>query len=152
MAVVDAPLGVVRGIEQHDGSTFLLIDVTPVAGCARCASGRGCGAGLAPAGGGTREIRIASPAGRSFEVGDSVRLELAPGRLIRSAALAYGLPLLLALGAAIAGSAGGDTAAALGAIAGLGAGVFLASRLQAGRDAFAQCEPRLVAAHERSGT
>ena len=63
----------------------------PVA-CARCAAGRGCGAGLLQQGR-RRLLQVRVASGLQIEAGDSVRLELEPRHLLRAAWLAYGLPL-----------------------------------------------------------
>ncbi len=59
-----------------------------------------------------------------------VRVSLLPARLLRAAAIVYGIPLLGAL--LVAGGAGlagfGETAAALAALGGLGGGYWLARR------------------------
>ena len=70
--------------------------------CARCAAGRGCGAGLLQKGR-TRTFNARVPADLRLQPGDIVRLELKPDHLLQAASLAYGLPLLgivLAVGAA----------------------------------------------------
>lgn len=71
--------------------------------CARCAAGKGCGAGLLTGAGQSRLIDVSVAPGLDLKPGDEVRLTLAPSHLLRAAILAYGLPLLgvlLALGIA----------------------------------------------------
>jgi sigma-E factor negative regulatory protein RseC len=75
------------------GSTFATVSVDAAVACARCAAGRGCGAGLLQQGR-TRLIRVRVADGVDLEPGDRVRLELEPLHLLRAAWLAYGLPLL----------------------------------------------------------
>lgn len=92
------------------GGRFATVSVEAVAACARCAAGRGCGAGLLQKGR-TRLIQVRLADGLDLEPGDCVRIELAPDRLLRAAWLAYGLPLLalvLAVGAAARISAAGS--------------------------------------------
>lgn len=81
---------------------FATVRVEAAIACARCAAGRGCGAGLLQKGR-ARTVKARIPADLYLEPGDLVRLELAPDHLLRAAWLAYGLPLLgaiLAVGAA----------------------------------------------------
>lgn len=71
-----------------------IVRVASIAGCARCAAGRGCGAGLLSQGLPYRDLRLSLPTGRQFAPGDQVRLAMAPARLLRACCYAYGLPLL----------------------------------------------------------
>ena len=96
--------------------------------CARCAAGKGCGAGLSL----TRNRRVEArvPPGAEIHAGDTVELTLAPNNVLRAAGIVYGLPLAAAAsGAALAYLVGyGDPAAALAAVAGLAVGLVLAKR------------------------
>lgn len=74
------------------GSALLRIDAA--AACARCAAGKGCGAGLLTAGAKQREVWMPLPEGTRFAAGDRVHLTLQPSRLLEAAVYAYGLPLL----------------------------------------------------------
>jgi sigma-E factor negative regulatory protein RseC len=85
------------------GSNFATVTVDAPVACARCAAGRGCGAGLLQQGR-ARLIRVNVAEGLHLEPGDLVRLELEPQHLFRAAWLAYGLPLLaMVLSVAAAG-------------------------------------------------
>jgi sigma-E factor negative regulatory protein RseC len=75
------------------GSNVATVSVEAASVCARCAAGRGCGAGLLQKGR-ARLIQVKVADGLVLEPGDCVRLELAPQHLLRAAWLAYGLPLL----------------------------------------------------------
>ncbi len=86
-------------IASDNGGFIVEVEVT---GCARCAAGNGCGAGLLTAGSGFRQIRVAARDHADFQIGDTVQLSLSPGRLLRMAAIVYGLPLLTAVAAAAA--------------------------------------------------
>jgi sigma-E factor negative regulatory protein RseC len=110
------------------GSDFATVSVEAVAACARCAAGRGCGAGLLQQGR-TRLIEVSVAAGLDLEPGDRVRLELAPERILRAAWLAYGLPLLaMVLGVAFAAGMAqpvNDFVAVVAGAGGLAGGVVL---------------------------
>lgn len=89
-------------------------------GCGRCHETGGCG--------GNNVGRLFCNAPRSFRVlnpgksaiGDSVKIAIDEGAVRRSAALAYGLPLLLLFIGALGGSVlAGETGAILGSISGL---------------------------------
>jgi sigma-E factor negative regulatory protein RseC len=66
-------------------------------GCHRCASGKGCGAGLLTGTEKQRQIEIIVPSGMNLHVGSGVRLAVAPRDLLRAASIAYGLPLVTML-------------------------------------------------------
>ena len=100
--------------------------------CARCAAGRGCGAGLLYQGR-TRLFDVRVARGLHLQPGDCVRLELAPLHLLRAAWLAYGLPLVaLVLSVALATVAAeraGDAGMVAAGAAGLAAGLIAGRRL-----------------------
>ena len=75
-----------------DGETALLRVDSPVA-CARCAAGKGCGAGLLAGSRSPREVRVAVPGGLGLRQGDRVQLTMLPSRLLQATLYAYGLPL-----------------------------------------------------------
>lgn len=124
------PQGTIVEIVKDDGGVRAIVEIEATAVCARCASGRGCGAGLMS--GRTGKRRIAVPIGPDLELadGDVVGIELAPGNVLRAALLVYGLPLAGAVcGAALAYLNGlGDGGAAAVAIAGLIAGGLVSRR------------------------
>lgn len=84
---MDLPVG--RIVSVADGRATVSVD--RAFGCARCAAGRGCGAGLLAVQ--SRLIDVRLVAGLALRPGDEVRLALAPSSLLRAALLAYGLPL-----------------------------------------------------------
>lgn len=103
------------------------IDVEAVPFCRRCASGRGCGAGLLIGDDGKRRIEVPLPEGFQLSPGDQVILELGSRNLLRAATLAYGLPLAativtLMIGSVVAGPLADSTAVLLAA-AGLAVGI-----------------------------
>jgi len=114
------------------GSNVATVAVEAAAACARCAAGRGCGAGLLQKGR-TRLVRVRVADGLELEPGDTVRLELMPLHLLRATWLAYGLPLLalvlsVAAATAIAGVVSDIGVMAFGA-AGLAGGLVAGRRI-----------------------
>ncbi|NIA28161.1 MAG: hypothetical protein GWP02_08900 [Desulfobulbaceae bacterium] len=103
-----------------------IVDIKLAASCPRCASGKGCGAGIFTAGTGpTQPVEASVRTGLDISEGDVVEISLAPDNLLQAAIIVYGLPMLGAIaGAAWAyGFSSGDAAAALAALIGLGAGL-----------------------------
>ena len=109
----------------------ITVSVDPSKICARCAAGKGCGAGFLAGSNRARLIDVMATPGMKLQPGDEVELTLAPTHLLHAAFLAYGLPLLgvlVALGVAwVVGESLDDGFAAGLAMAGLGVG-FLAGR------------------------
>ena len=112
--MIDAP----GTVTEVDGDyAIVLMDET---GCGRCHEEGGCGGNNlgkmfcnSP-----RTFRVANPG--KARVGDRVKVVIAAGAVRRSAALAYGLPLLALFAGALGGSAlGGEQAAIAGALVGL---------------------------------
>ena len=95
--------------------------------CPRCATGKGCGAGIFTAGSGVRQVEASVRSGLEIAVDDVVEISLAPDNLLRAAVLVYGLPMLGAVvAAAIAYALSlGDAGAALAALLGLGTGLVI---------------------------
>ena len=120
--------GTVIALESGADGLRALVEVDMAVACPRCTAGKGCGAGLSLAR--NRRVEARVPPGASIHTGDSVELAMAPSNVLRAAGIVYGLPLAAAAsGAAIAYLLGlGDPAAALAAVAGLAAGLFLAKR------------------------
>lgn len=128
--------GKVLSLDGTQDAVRALVEVEAVA-CARCAAGRGCGAGLAAGGEATtRRVLADVEPGVAVRPGDAVELGLAGRQLLSAALYAWGIPLAGALSAAMLAWIGGagDGPAAAVALAGtvLGA-VFARSRLQARR-------------------
>ena len=115
----------------RDDRITVVVD-SPVA-CRRCASGKGCGAGLLTGTERVRRIDVSAPPGMRLAVGDAVTLSLSPGHLLRAASIAYGLPLLTLVAAVgvsrLAGSGTSETAAIAAAIIGLVAGIVTSRRI-----------------------
>lgn len=123
------------GIVRENRGTTVVVEVDAAA-CPRCQAGQGCGAGIFTAARQRVSMTVPLREGLQLLPGDSVRLSLPPGRLLRGVFLIYGLPLsALLLASGIAYLAGLSEAATLvWAVAGLSAG-FAAGGLLSRRDA-----------------
>lgn len=124
---MDSPSGRILAIRHDSSPRRAEVEVTSAQRCARCASGKGCGAGLVGKDGRLRRVDATIPAGCEVTVGDEVRIELAPDSVLAAALVVYGLPLAGAVvGAGAAHLASfGDAGAALAASTGLAVGAFL---------------------------
>jgi sigma-E factor negative regulatory protein RseC len=115
--------------------------------CARCAEGRGCGAGLL--GGRGRESTIQASVDPNVDVsnGDSVSIALQPKSILKASFVVYGYPLLGAVaGAAIAWQSNlSDWAAAMATLAGIGAGRAVARNRLAATSCLRDFTPVVVA-------
>ncbi len=133
---------------------FVTVQVDAPVVCPRCAAGRGCGAATAFARGTSRAIDIAVPRDISLQIGDRVRLSLAPARLLQAAWLVYGLPLFGMVGAiavmTYALEPGSDLAAVAIALGGLVAGFLLGRRRLRHAACWSQFEPTVLVARESS--
>ena len=130
---MDSPGGRVLTIHNDSSPRHAEIEVVSAPRCARCASGKGCGAGFGDGDARPRRIDALIPAGFEVEVGDQVSIELAPDSLLGAAFVVYGAPLAGAvIGAGAAYLYGfGDLGSALLALAGLAAGMLIGrSRLR----------------------
>lgn len=123
---------------------FAVVRVEESNGCGRCHEQGGCG------GHNTGRMFCATP--RNFRVlnqtdarvGDSVAIVVEAGVVRGSAALAYGLPLLLLLAGAMAGGAlWGEPGAMIGAGAGLFAAWLGITRLQRRRALISRFQPHI---------
>lgn len=124
-----SPQGEVLAVDGDEA--IVVVDAGAV--CARCAAGKGCGAGIFAAGRSRRRLTARISPGLEIHVGDRVRLELPPADVLFASALAYGLPLIgLVSGAGFAAvllPGRADVAAALLGAAGLAVGAALGRRL-----------------------
>ncbi len=84
------PTGEIAGLDGHRATVVVDAGVA----CARCAAGRGCGAGLLSPAPGKRRFEVEVPDGLDLACGDRVRLELRPRDLLGASWLVYGMPLL----------------------------------------------------------
>lgn len=125
---MENPRGRVIAVTSTDAPPHALVEVDAAVQCARCAEGKGCGAGLFGGTAGSRRIDALIGAGLSVAEGDEVRIELAPSNLLRASLIVYGVPLAGAVVAALMAYAAGlgDLHAAMAAIGGIVAGLLLA--------------------------
>lgn len=100
---METPRGTVVSVATRGDRLVATVEVDVSTVCARCAAGRGCGAGLLTGTGSTRQIEALADAGQHLSPGDRVDVSLEPRSILRAAFIAYGFPLAGALaGAAIA--------------------------------------------------
>lgn len=124
------PQGRILSIYRDDTPPHAVIEVAASIRCARCAAGKGCGAGIL--GGDEKLRRVDALIANNLDVGegDQVAIELAPNNLLRASFIVYGLPLLGAVGGASGAwlSGMGDLGAAIAALAGVGVGILSGRR------------------------
>ena len=127
---MENPRGTVIALSSDAPARRARVEVLPGPRCARCAAGRGCGAGLPGDGGRPRYVEARIASGVEVHEGDHVRLALEPESLLRASKLVYGLPLGGALLAAAAAHVAGlaDPAAVLAALLGVAGGFGIARR------------------------
>ncbi len=142
------PQGTIIEIIRDSHGARAIVDVQAEAVCARCAAGRGCGAGLLAARRGTRRLDVAVDERLDLAAGDAVNIELAPGNVLAAALVVYGLPLSGAAAAAVLayGLGLGDAGAALLAFAGLCAGGLAGRRRLQSAGCLARFTPTLTRA------
>ena len=124
------PQGTIIEIVRDSRGVTAVVDVEAGAACARCASGRGCGAGVFGARAHRRRLDIALGKDLDISEGDVVDIRLAPRNVLGAALIVYGLPLLAAAAAAVLAYALslGDAGAATLALGGLAAGMLIGRR------------------------
>lgn len=127
---MENPRGRILSVHSDATPPRAVVEVIASISCARCAAGKGCGAGILGGDEKSRRVDALIARGLDLREGDNVRIELASNNLLHASSIVYGLPLL----GAVAGAAGawlagmGDLGAAVAALAGIGTGV-LAGRL-----------------------
>lgn len=129
------PQGTVVAVVRDSGATRAIVEVEAGFVCARCAAGRGCGAGILSGRPGNRRLEAMVENDLELAAGDVVNISLAHGSLLRATIFVYGLPLAGAAGAALLGHllALGDGGAAAMAVGGLFGGAAISrNRLRAG--------------------
>jgi positive regulator of sigma E activity len=124
------PQGTIVEIVRDAGGVTAIVDVDAETVCARCASGRGCGAGIFSTRPGSRRLEIAVDEDLFLTEGDVVDVRLAPRNVLLAALLVYGLPLAGATAAAALALVFslGDAGAAAMALGGLLAGALIGQR------------------------
>lgn len=122
------PQGTIVEIVRDCRGLTAIVDVDADTVCARCASGRGCGAGIFGALAGRRRLEIAVGENLELAAGDVVDIRLAPRNVLGAALIVYGLPLAGAAAAAALAFAMslGDAGAATMALGGLATGMLIA--------------------------
>lgn len=143
---MDNPRGRVIAVTGFAPAPQALVEVDASVSCARCAEGKGCGAGLLGRRPGSRRVDARIAGGLTVGEGDEVRIELAPSNLLRASMIVYGLPLCGAvLGAALAYVVGlGELQAALAAVGGILAGLVLARQRLRKTSCLRQFTPTIV--------
>lgn len=136
-------------IALETGSTSLRaeVEVSAAVACARCASGRGCGAGLLGASEKNRRVHALIAAGVDVHEGDEVRIELSSLQLLRASWLVYGLPLVAAvIATGVAYLVGlDDFYAVVVAVVGMAAGLVVARRQLSSAPCLYRFTPTIVA-------
>lgn len=139
----------VTGIVDSTRAGRARVRVDSAIACARCAAGKGCGAGMFQ-GDKTTHIDVAIPDGIAINSGDTVSLAIGTQQVLRAALIAYALPLgcvLLALGIAQFWlDELQDGHALLAALVGLVSGLAIGRRLLRGERACRRFRPILVGA------
>lgn len=125
---MENPRGIVIAVDRVEPSPHALVQVDATISCARCAEGKGCGAGLLGGNAGPRRVDALVGSGLTIDEGDEVRIELAPTNLLRASMIVYGLPLTGAVaGALISHLLGlGDLYAAITGLGGVIVGLYVA--------------------------
>ena len=130
---MENPRGQILSVYAVKSDNYAVVEIDARATCARCAAGKGCGAGLLGGEGATRQVEAMIASDIDVQQGDDVYISLEPKNLLQASMLVYGLPLCGAVLAAAAayGLGLGDGTAAVTALAGIAAGFVLARlRLQ----------------------
>lgn len=132
---MNRPQGTIVAINRDAGGARAVVEVEARAVCARCAAGRGCGAGILSGRSGYRRLDVTVREDAGLSEGDVVSIELAPGSVLRAALIVYGMPLAGAIAGAMLAylTTLGDGGAAALAISGLFAGAMI-SRRRLGRE------------------
>ena len=144
---MDSPEGRIIHLYADTEPPHAVVEVVSSMRCARCAAGKGCGAGLL--GGDERPRKVDARIKDELEIheGDRVRISLQPDDLLEAAKNAYGLPLfgglLAAGGAYVAGI--GDLQAAAATLVGLLGGIVLGRRRLRRKDCLRRFTPVVTA-------
>ena len=138
--------GLVIALERGSASLRAEVEVSAAVACARCAAGRGCGAGLLGASEKNRRVHALIAAGVDVHEGDEVRIELSPQQLLRASWLVYGLPLVAAVIATGVAYLFGldDFYAVVTAVVGMAAGLVVARRQLSSASCLYRFTPTIV--------
>jgi sigma-E factor negative regulatory protein RseC len=96
---MDTPIATIISIA--DGMATVTVSRSVV--CARCAAGKGCGAGLLNGNPEPARLQLPVPGAMRLRTGDQVYLELSADGLLKASFLVYGLPLVGIVTALFAG-------------------------------------------------
>jgi sigma-E factor negative regulatory protein RseC len=120
--------GHVVSVHADKSGTRAIVEVGSAVVCARCESGKGCGAGLLGRQSKDRRVEAVVMENLGVESGDFVSIALAPRNILRAAMIVYGYPLAGAVSAAILafGTGLGDASGALATLIGLVTGIVAA--------------------------
>lgn len=97
---METPRGRVLSVRGDASPPRAVVEIAASLRCARCAAGKGCGAGLLGGDAKPRKVDALISGGMDVRAGDEVTIELAPDNLLRAATIVYGLPLIGAIGGA----------------------------------------------------
>lgn len=124
---MDSPRGRILSIHSDAAPPYAVVEIAAAPGCARCASGKGCGAGVLAGDERPRSVEALIGHRLAVQVGDKVSIQLAPKNLLRAALIVYGLPLTGAIAASAAAYLLGasDPAAVAMALVGAGLGLLI---------------------------
>jgi sigma-E factor negative regulatory protein RseC len=147
------PQGTIVEIIRDSGGVRAIVEVEPGIACARCAAGRGCGAGILSGRAGNSRLEVAVDHDLELGEGDAVNISLAQGNVLRAAMYVYGLPLAGAAAAALLAYvlALGDGGAAAMALAGLLGGAMISRYRLTSASCLARFTPT-VSRHVGPGT
>ena len=122
------PHGQVISIATDATDCRVVVAVDAAVNCERCASGKGCGAGLFAKKSGKQQVEASVASNLDVKPGDFVSIAMQPTNVLRAAVIVYGYPLIAALLAASLAYvlAFSDIAAAAAALLGLFAGIGIA--------------------------
>ena len=112
-------------VDSADG-VRAVVEVKVAASCPRCASGKGCGAGIfTVSSSAAQPVEASVRKGLDLSEGDVVEISLAPDNLLQAAIIVYGLPMLGAIAGATLAYAFSlrDAVAAMAALIGMAAGL-----------------------------
>lgn len=91
------PLGRIVSVQSGAAHQTAVVAVDASVVCERCASGKGCGAGLYGSKSGGQRLEASVLPDLRVHVGDRVRITLAQSSVLRAALIVYGTPLAGAL-------------------------------------------------------
>ena len=124
---MDSPRGRILSVHADAAPPYAVVEIAAAPGCARCASGKGCGAGVLAGDERLRSVEALIAHGLAVREGDRVSIQLAPKNLLRAALIVYGLPLTGAVVASAAAHLLGasDPAAVAMVLVGAGLGLLI---------------------------